>query len=61
MKFHQDPFRKVNRKVQRVPHSQTAAIPEPTGIEKMTRTNTYKTNKKMHEKHTDQLPLPPAR
>ena len=24
----------------------------------MTKTNTYKTNKQMHEKHTDQLPLP---
>ena len=28
---------------------------------KMTKTNTYKANKQIHEKHTDQLPLPQAR
>ena len=27
----------------------------------MTKTNTYKTNKQMHEKHTNQLPLPQMR
>ena len=27
----------------------------------MTKPNTYKTNKQMHKKHTDKLPLPPKR
>ena len=32
--------------------------PTPDTKRKTTKTNTYKTNKQMHEKHTDQLPLP---
>ena len=35
--------------------------PQPTPDtkrRKMTKTNTYKANKQMHKKHTDQLPLP---
>ena len=33
--------------------------PQPTQRKrKMTKTNMYKANKQMHEKHTDQLPLP---
>ena len=35
--------------------------PDTKRKRKMTKTNTYKTNKQMHEKHTDQLPLPKAR
>ena len=39
--------------------------PQPTTDTKRkrkgTKSNTYKTNKHMHEKHTDQLPLPQAR
>ena len=52
---------KVNRKVQGVPQSQTAASPDIKRKRKMTKTNTNKTNKQLHEKHTDQLPLPQAR
>ena len=46
-------FKIVNRKVQGVPQSQTTASPRHQEEEKMT-----KTNKHMHEKHTDQIPLP---
>ena len=42
-----------------MPQSQTAVNPRHKEEEKMTKTNTYKTNKQMHEKHTDQLPLLP--
>ena len=35
--------------------------PETKRKRKMTKTNTYKTNKQMHEKHTDQVPIPQAR
>ena len=40
---------------------QTAANLRHQEEEKMIKTNMYKTNKQMHEKHTDQLPLPQAR
>ena len=49
----------INRKVQSVPKSQTAANYQEA--EKRTNTNTCKANKQMHEKHKDQLPLPQAR
>ena len=48
----------VNRKLQGVPQSQTAAYPRHQEEETMTKTNTYKTNKQMHKKHTDQLLFP---
>ena len=50
---------KVNRKVQGGPQLQIAANPGYQEEEKndKTKTNTYKTNKQMHEKHTDQLSL----
>ena len=51
--------KKVNRKVQGVPKSQTAANYQEA--EKRTNTNMCKANKQMHEKHKDQLPLPQAR
>ena len=51
--------KEVNRKVQGVPKSQTAANYQEA--EKRTNTNTCKANKQMHEKHKDQLPLPQAR
>ena len=51
-------YKKVNRKVQGVPQSQTAANPHTKRKRKMTKTNMYKANKQMHEKHIDQLPLP---
>ena len=35
--------------------------PDTKRKRKMTKTSTYKTNKQVHEKHTDQLPLPQAR
>ena len=44
-----------------MPQSQTAANTRHQEEEKNDKTNTYKTNKQMHEKHTDQLPLPQAR
>ena len=47
----------VNRKVQGVPQLQTAANPR----HQEEKTDTYKTSKQMHEKHTDQLPLPKER
>ena len=54
--------KKVNRKVQGVPRLQTAANPRHQEEEKKKdKTNTYKTNKQMNEKHIDQLPLPRAR
>ena len=53
---------KSNRKVQGVPQSQPTANPDTKRKRKTTKTNTYKTNKQtMHEKHTDQPPLPKAR
>ena len=52
---------KVNRNVQGVPQLQTAANPRHQEEEKMTKTTAYKTNKQMHEKYTDQPPLPQAR
>ena len=39
-------FKNVNRKVQGVPQSQTAANPRHQQEEKMTKTNMYKINKK---------------
>ena len=54
-------YKRVNRKVQGVPQSQTAANPDTKRKRKLTKTNTYKTNKQVHEKHTDQLPLSQAR
>ena len=48
----------VDRKVQEVPKSQTAANPRHQEEEKKTKTNTFKTNIQMYEKHIDQLPLP---
>ena len=51
--------KKVNRKVQGVTQSQPADKPRHQAEEKNDKnTNTYKTNKQMHEKHTDQLALP---
>ena len=35
--------------------------PDTKRKRKMTKTNLYKTNKQMREKHTDQHPLPQAR
>ena len=35
--------------------------PDTKRKRKMTKANTYKTNKQMHEKHTDQPLLPQAR
>ena len=50
-------MQKVNRKVQGVPHSHAANPRHQEEDKKMTKTNTYKTNKQMHDKQTDQLPL----
>ena len=36
-------------------------IPDTNRKKKMTKTKTYKTNKQMHVKQADQLPLPHAR
>ena len=53
---------KTIENVQGVSQSQTPQQPPtPRGREKMTKATTYKTNKHMHEKHIDQLPLPQAR
>ena len=52
--------KQVNRKVQGVSQSQTAANPQHQQKRKMTKTNTYKAIKQMHEKHTDHLPLSPS-
>ena len=55
-------FKIVNRKVQGVPQSQTTVNPQHQEEEKMTKNNTYKSNKQtLHEKHKDQLPLPQLR
>ena len=55
--------KKVNRKVQGMPQSQTAANPRHKEDEKKDKNQTYtrKTNKQMYEKHKDKLPLPQAR
>ena len=50
--------KKVNRKVQGMPQSQTAA--NPRHQEKKDK-NIHAQNKQMYEKHKDQLPLPQAR
>ena len=48
-----------NRKVQGMPQSQTAANSGHQEEEKnKKKTNTYKTNKQMREKHTDQTTKP---
>ena len=44
-----------------MPQSQTAANPRHQEEEKMEKKNMRKTNKRMYEKHNDQLPLPQAR
>ena len=51
--------KKVNRMIQGMPQSQTAANPQHQ-VEASTRTKTYtrKTKKQTYEKHKDQLPLP---
>ena len=44
-----------------MPQSQTDATPPPDTKKrkrKMTKTDTYKRNEQMYEKHSDQLPLP---
>ena len=51
---------KVNRNVQGMPQSQTAANPRHQEEEKKDKTYTRKTNKQMYEKHKYQLPLPQA-
>ena len=53
-------FKKVNRKVQGMPQSQTAANPRHQEEEKKDK-NIHAQNKQMFEKHKDQLPLPQAR
>ena len=52
----------VNRKVQEEPQAEVAANPLiPGGTKKkVTQINVYIANKQMHDKHTDQLPLPQA-
>ena len=49
-----------NRKVQEVPQSQAASNPRRQEEERKDK-NQRVQNKQMHEKHTDQLPLPQAR
>ena len=51
--------KKLNRKVQGMPQSQTAANPRHQEEEKKDK-NIRKANKQMYEKHKDQLPLPQA-
>ena len=53
--------KKVNRKVQGVPQSQTAANPRQQEEEKEDKNHTRKKKKKMHENHIDQLPPSQAR
>ena len=52
---------KFNWKVQGVPQSQITANPRLIGVEKKDKTKMYNTNKQMHKKDTDQLPLPQER
>ena len=52
--------KKVSRKVQGMPQSQTAANPRHKEEEKKDK-NIHAQNKQMYEKHKDQLPLPQAR
>ena len=53
-------FKKVNRKVQGIPQSQTAANPWHQEEEKKDK-NIHAQNKQMYKKHKDQLPLPQVR
>ena len=61
--FHFCHYKIVHRKVQGVPPSQISARQQEKAKidETRTKTDTCKTNKQMHEKHIDQLPLSQAR
>ena len=52
--------KKVNKNVQGVRQSQTTANPRQHEEEKNDK-NQHAQNKQMHEKYTDQLPLPQAK
>ena len=53
--------KKVNKKVQEQPQTETAANPRHQEEEKVTQINVCIANKQMHDTHKDQLPLPQAR
>ena len=53
-----DVFKKVNKKSRECHNHKPHTTPDIKRKRKIKKLNTYKTNKQMLEKHTDQLPLP---